>query len=119
MNTTTNRKPSVLRRTIAGLAAASAIAFGGVGTLSATEASAAGVRQQTYVVAPLAGAGAEHRDGQSEAPELSSPLVLHRVVHRSTGLSPEFSPAPGEAVDLSVERGSSAFRNETETCRKL
>lgn len=42
----------VLRRTVAGIAAAGAIAFGGVGTMSATEASAAGVRQQTYIVQP-------------------------------------------------------------------
>lgn len=39
-----------LRRSIAGLAAAGAIAFGGVGTLSAAEAEAAGVRQQVHVV---------------------------------------------------------------------
>ncbi|MEL4356499.1 MULTISPECIES: hypothetical protein [unclassified Luteococcus] len=43
-------RPSALRRAVAGLAAAGAIAFGGVGTLSVSDAQAAGVRQQTYVV---------------------------------------------------------------------
>lgn len=52
MNNTQPRKTSALRRTIAGIAAASAIAFGGVGTLSAADAQAAGVKAATYVVAP-------------------------------------------------------------------
>lgn len=43
-------RQGALRRAVAGIAAAGAIAFGGVGTLSAADASAAGVRQQTYVV---------------------------------------------------------------------
>lgn len=47
----TTSRHGALRRTMASLAAG-AIAFGGVGTLSATEALAAGVRQQTYVVQP-------------------------------------------------------------------
>lgn len=48
----TTSRHGALRRAMASLAAAGAIAFGGVGTLSATEALAAGVRQQTYVVQP-------------------------------------------------------------------
>lgn len=50
MSNHTSSKQSTFRRTIAGIAAAGAIAFGGLGTISATDASAAGVRQQTYVV---------------------------------------------------------------------
>lgn len=49
MNTNTNRS-CVLRRTVAGLAAATTIAFGGIGTLSAADAHAAGVKTSTYVV---------------------------------------------------------------------
>lgn len=50
MTKNTNRSNS-LRRTVAGLAAATTIAFGGIGTLSAADAQAAGVKaSSTYVV---------------------------------------------------------------------
>ncbi len=46
----TVKPQSALRRTVAGVVAAAAIAFGGVGMVSPADAAAAGVRQQTYVV---------------------------------------------------------------------
>lgn len=49
MTKNTNRS-NVLRRTVAGLAAATTIAFGGLGTISAADAHAAGVKTTTYVV---------------------------------------------------------------------
>lgn len=56
MNTTSNQTPApttrtgALRRTMAGLLAAGTIAFGGIGTISPADASAAGVRQQAVAV---------------------------------------------------------------------
>lgn len=50
MSSRTSTQRNVLRRTLAGVLAAGAIAFGGLGTISTTDAQAAGVRQQTYVV---------------------------------------------------------------------
>ncbi|GAA1390717.1 hypothetical protein [Luteococcus peritonei] len=50
MSNQTSTQRNVLRRTMAGILAAGALAFGGMGTLSASDAQAAGVRQQTYVV---------------------------------------------------------------------
>ncbi|WP_394276913.1 hypothetical protein [Luteococcus sp.] len=65
----TSQSRAGLRRTLAGLLAAGTIAFGGLGTLSPADASAAGVRQQAVVVQtsslPVASAttGAEPRRG--------------------------------------------------------
>lgn len=49
----TQSKQGTFRRTVAGIAAAGALAFGGLGTVGATDAHAASMRaSESYVVAP-------------------------------------------------------------------